>query len=104
MSVGFWPGGGGYDASFYAYASPEPPGFAERQVRGGGRYDPQLKEFLVPYEAVRRSDEPAETLLSFFGSAYALAADLGEWDREALERAAPGGTWTGTESAGASLS
>ncbi|HZZ84822.1 MAG TPA: DUF5996 family protein [Anaeromyxobacteraceae bacterium] len=109
MSVGFWPGGGAQDASFYAYASPEPPGFAEEEVQGGGHYDPSLKEFLLPYEAVRRSEAPAETLLSFFSSAYDLCADLGGWDRASLERRPPeerggGLLWSDAEDANAGLS
>jgi hypothetical protein len=33
QSVGFWPGGPGIEASFYAYAYPEPPGFAQATSR-----------------------------------------------------------------------
>ena len=33
ISVGFWPGASGVsDAAFYAYAAPEPQGFARREV------------------------------------------------------------------------
>ncbi|BDG10836.1 DUF5996 family protein [Anaeromyxobacter paludicola] len=107
VSVGFWPGGGGVDASFYAYAAPEPPGFADGEV-AGGRYDPQLKEFLLPYEAVRRSGAPDQALLAFFESAYALGAELGRWDRQALERPEPasraGSGWAAYEPAGLGLS
>jgi hypothetical protein len=45
-----------------------------------------LGEFLLPYEAVRRSATPDATLLEFLESSYAAAADLGNWDRAALER------------------
>ncbi len=90
-SAGFWPGGGPFPhAAFYAYAYPEPAGFAEAKVRPhGASYNRDLREFLLPYDAVRLAPSPDETLLSFLQSTYAAAADLGGWDRRSLERAAP---------------
>jgi len=87
-SCGFWPGGGAapYPA-FYAYAYPEPAGFADAHVRPEGAfYSAELREFLLPYDRVRLSDTPDETLLTFLQSTYEAAADLGRWDRAALER------------------
>lgn len=86
-SAGFWPGGSGVDdASFYSYAYPEPPGFKDWKVEPtGARYDPTLKEFLLPYEAVRSSSDPTATLLAFLRSTYEAAAECGRWDRSALE-------------------
>jgi Family of unknown function (DUF5996) len=87
-SVGFWPGGGPVpEPVFYAYAAPEPEGFPESAVRpSAAYYDPDLKELLLPYEAVRTSDDPERDILAFCQSAYDAAADLGRWDRPALER------------------
>ena len=86
-SVGFWPGGAGLEASFYAYAYPEPAGFADAKVApDAARWNPQLREFLLPYEAVRTAPDPDRTVLDFFQSTYDAAADLGKWDRERLER------------------
>lgn len=87
-SVGFWPGTpGARDAAFYAYAAPEPAGFADRPVLPGGAfYDRELKEFLFPYDALRQAPSPRRALLEFCGSTYEAAADLGGWDRAALER------------------
>jgi hypothetical protein len=92
MSFGFWPGGGAVDdASFYAYAAPEPPGFADaRVIPAAARYHPELREFVLPYAAVRADPSPAERLIEFCESAYAAGAELGEWDRAALERTAEG--------------
>ncbi|HEV7369495.1 DUF5996 family protein [Arenibaculum sp.] len=89
-SAGFWPGGGGVDtALFYAYAYPEPPGFAQAAVQPAeARYDETLREFVLPYDAVRLAPDPDRALLSFLQSTYEAAADLGGWDRAALERAA----------------
>jgi hypothetical protein len=87
QSVGFWPGGPGIEASFYAYAYPEPPGFAQAQVARPGYWTDQLREFLLPYESVRTSPDPDHTVLDFFNSTYEAAANLANWDRAALERA-----------------
>jgi hypothetical protein len=86
--VGFWPGGPGIEASFYAYAYPEPPGFAQAHVAPPGYWTDQLREFLLPYESVRTSPDPDRTVLDFFNSTYEAAANLANWDRAALERAA----------------
>ena len=63
-----------------------PSGFAESPVApAAAYYDETLGEFLLPYEAVRTADDPDGDLMSFFESTYAAAADLGKWDRDALE-------------------
>jgi hypothetical protein len=87
-SAGLWTGGGTITGpAFYSYAAPEPAGFAEAQVRPPQAfYDPNLKEFLLLYEDVRKAPSPHEALLDFLQSTYDAAADLGKWDRKALER------------------
>jgi len=89
ISVGWWPGSGDVDAAFYAYAAPEPAGFKERGPRDGARYHEGLKEFLLPYDDVRRRKDPKAAVLEFFQQAYDAAAELGGWDRAALERPRP---------------
>jgi hypothetical protein len=88
-SCGFWPGGGPIPhAAFYSYAYPEPAGFAQATVRPREAfYSTDLREFLLPYDVVRQSASPDETLRAFLQSTYEAAADLGKWDRSALERA-----------------
>ena len=89
ISHGFWAGGSGYEACFYAYARPEPEGFKSAKVRpAAALYDAAWAEFMLPYEAVRTAANPAETLTQFLESTYAAAADLARWDRGALERRA----------------
>ncbi|HEV2616423.1 MAG TPA: DUF5996 family protein [Candidatus Acidoferrales bacterium] len=89
-SVGFWPGNeGASDAAFYAYATPEPPGFKQGTVRPAAAfYGAELSEFFLPYEEVRKSDSPRDALLDFCESTYDAAASLGNWDRAGLERSA----------------
>ena len=90
ISAGFWPGGGDVKgAAFYAYAAPEPPGFAESPVRPASAfYHPQMHEFLLMYDDVRQASSPSTTLLEFLQSTYEAGANLGKWDRAALERTA----------------
>ncbi len=95
MSVGFWPGSEGVsDAAFYAYAAPAPPGFSDAAVWRPARWDAKLSEFVLPYEAVREAPSPRDEILAFCEAAYDAAADLGGWDRDALERA-PRAAWSG---------
>ncbi|HET9715355.1 MAG TPA: DUF5996 family protein [Pseudolabrys sp.] len=87
-SAGFWPGGGGPidEAAFYSYAYPAPPGFAEASPAPSQAYfSVALGEFLLPYDAVRTARDPDATLMEFLQSTYAIAADLGRWDRNALD-------------------
>ena len=90
ISHGFWPGGGAIKgAAFYAYAAPEPPGFAQHPVRPAQAfYHPEMKEFFLMYDDVRRSYSPRGTLLEFLQSTYDAGADLGKWNRKELEKAA----------------
>jgi len=84
-SCGFWPGGAA-EGVFYSYAYPAPAGFEDAAVLPeAARYDGELDEFLLPYEAVRTAPDPDAALLAFFESTYAAAADLGNWPRAELE-------------------
>ena len=86
-SAGFWPGGGGTDfPAFYSYAYPAPKDFGDTPPAPEAAYfDPKLGEFLLPYDAVRKSADPEAALMAFLESTYRAAADLGGWDRDALE-------------------
>lgn len=86
-SCGFWPGGGAVEEPvFYAYAYPAPEGFRDYPIQPQEAfYSEQMQEFLLPYEAVRQADEPDAVLLTFLQSTYEAAANLGKWDRAALE-------------------
>jgi hypothetical protein len=88
-SIGFWPGGGDIKgAAFYSYAAPAPAGFGERSVRPSAAYfHKQMGEFLLMYDDARSSDSPRQALLDFCQSTYDATADLGNWDRSALENA-----------------
>lgn len=80
-SSGFWPGGG-LEGAFYSYAYPEPAGYADSPVPQGAYYDRDLREFLLPYEAVRTAEDPTALALDFLRATSASAARLGEWPAE----------------------
>jgi hypothetical protein len=84
-SSGFWPGGGKQGA-FHSYAYPEPEGFSAHRVEpDAAYYSDDLKEFLLPHEAVRTADDPDRAVARFLQTTYQTAAELGGWDRSALE-------------------
>ena len=87
-SCGFWAGGGAIQhAAFYSYAYPEPAGYAGTRVKPEAAfYSTDLREFILPYDVVRQSADPDATLLEFLETTYEAAANLGKWDRSALER------------------
>jgi len=85
-SAGFWAGGAtAVEPLFYSYVYPEPDGYRAAKVVHG-RFDETYGEFVLPYAEVRASADPASMLMDFLQSTYDAAADLGHWDRAALER------------------
>ena len=76
------------------------------QVRPGEAFFSQeLGEFILPYDAVRTAADPKGTLMAFLQSTYEAAAELGRWDRAALEcergeprRVRPGSVKSGARS------
>jgi hypothetical protein len=86
-SAGFWPGAGLGEPAFYSYAYPEPKGFADYPVEPEkAYYYPEMREYILPYEAIRTAGEPDRALLAFLQSTYEAAAEQGRWDRASLER------------------
>lgn len=86
ISCGFWPGNGGFgSAAFYCYAAPVPAGLGEKEIQPGV-WNAAMGEFLLPYDAVRATPDPAAAILAFLASTYSAAADSAKWDRAALDR------------------
>jgi len=87
-SAGFWPGGSGFNsAAFYSYAYPAPDGFSKARIKPASAFwSEQFREFLLPYHEVQSASSPDDVLLDFLQSTYESAADLGGWNRAALER------------------
>ena len=49
-------------------------------------YSAEMKEFFLPYDAVRKSDSPETALMDFCQTTYEAGANSAKWDRAALER------------------
>jgi len=88
ISHGFWPGSASLpEPVLYGYAVPEPPGLKTAAVQPeGAYYHPELNEFILPYDVVRRSPSPDAAIAAFVDSTYDRAATLAGWDRASLER------------------
>lgn len=90
ISAGWWPGtieGPVKEPAFYAYAYPEPPGCTDATIQpANAYYHPVMHIWVLPYESIRTADDRDARVLEFFESTYSVAADLGGWDRKALER------------------
>jgi hypothetical protein len=88
ISLGFWPGDpwtGATEALFYSYTVPEPPGLPGSRVKPeAASFSGSLKEFVLPYEDVRRSADPAAMILEFAQSTYDAGSTLAGWDRKGL--------------------
>jgi hypothetical protein len=86
IAAGWWPGDRRLrHAAFYTYAAPEPAGYADAWVPLA-TYLQQLHGFYLDHDDLRAAANPDRALLDFYQDAYAAAADLGGWDRPALER------------------
>jgi hypothetical protein len=90
-SLGFWPGNEMMlEPIYYSYAYPAPEGFSDAKVQpAAARFNATLKEFVLPYEAVRQAAAPDQALLDFARSTYDAAATLGNWDQAALVEVKP---------------
>ena len=87
-SAGFWPGGGGpmEEAAFYAYAYPAPEGFSAATVEAGRRvFLERAGRVSAALCGHAQRADPDQALMDFLVSTYEAAADLGKWDRAALE-------------------
>jgi uncharacterized protein DUF5996 len=88
ISLGFWPGDpwtGAAEAMFYSYTVPEPAGLSTHSVRpAAASFSDKFKEFVLPYDEVRRSTDPAGAILEFAESTYDAGATLAGWDKAGL--------------------
>jgi hypothetical protein len=88
ISAGWWPGTPGSPVSepaFYAYAYPEPAGCNVASIEPAPAfYHRDMREWILPYEAVRAAQDPDAMVLAFLDSTYETAAALGGWDTASL--------------------
>ena len=79
---GFWPGHSRFpQAAFFSYTYPKPAGIELQAIEPAkASWSPELGEFALLYEDVRKSASPREAVLRFFESTYAAGARLARWD------------------------
>jgi hypothetical protein len=82
VGVGWWPGDPKHErAAFFALAYPAPDAFADANVSpAAARWDGQLGEYVLDWEDVRKSPDPAALALEFARSAFRHACQVCEWD------------------------
>ncbi len=66
----------------------------------GAFYQPELGEFVLPYETVRTSAAPDDAIAAFVESTYEQAATRAGWDRAALEALPPADARSDRQSVG----
>jgi hypothetical protein len=88
ISAGWWPGMEGSpiaEPAFYAYAYPVPDGCDSAPIGPPAAfYHQDMREWILPYEAVRASQDPDTMIMEFLQSTYDAAARLSGWDMDAL--------------------
>jgi hypothetical protein len=62
------------------------PALPLAQLPPAAHYHTGLHEFILMYDDVRSAASPESALLDFAQNTYEGGANLGKWDRAALER------------------
>jgi len=81
-SFGFWPGKGFGEPAFYSYSYPEPEKYKDYKIEPQeAYYHRDMGEFVLPYNALKKYDNPGQPVLDFFKSSCKVAEKFGGWDR-----------------------
>jgi hypothetical protein len=90
MNAGFYPGDDATAPFFYGYIFPQPAGAAQLPIAPAtASWSDAIKEWVLPYDAVRTAADPTATLRAFLDALYAACGSAAGWDRAALSYAAP---------------
>ena len=91
FAVGFWPGSAAYPKpAYYSYLYPAPKGIENVSIEPQfASFNPELGEFILDYEEVRKLADPEEMILDFLNSTYLESATLAGWDISSLEADIP---------------
>lgn len=82
MSAGFYPGDDSNEAFFYAYIYPEPQACSEISVDAeGAQWSEKMKEWILPYDVVRKSSDPEALLRTFLSAIYNICGSSARWDK-----------------------
>lgn len=82
VEVGWWSGNEQYPRpAYFSFIYPEPPGIDQVDIKPSeAHWDNNLREFILDYDHVRKSQTPAEDLLEFFESTYKCEAEKANWE------------------------
>jgi hypothetical protein len=91
IEMGWWAGSAAYPKpAFYSFTYPEPAGIEHATVQpSDAHWDAGQREFILDYDALRRSPDPDRDLLAFFRSTYAAGAACAAWDVGLMQSGAP---------------
>ncbi|MGB8908653.1 MAG: DUF5996 family protein [Candidatus Cybelea sp.] len=85
LNVGLYYGDEKTAPFFYGYIYPEPAEAPSLPIAPAqAAWSSDLREWVVPYEAVRRSPDPPAALRAFIDSIYEQCFAVAGWDRAAL--------------------
>jgi hypothetical protein len=90
LNVGFYPGDDASAPFFYGYIFPQPADAPTLPVDVPGvTWSESIHEWLLPYETVRSSADPAALVLAFIDALYALCGTAAGWDLASLSYLPP---------------
>lgn len=90
MNVGLFLGDEKNTPFFYGYIYPEPSGAQSLPIRPAtASWSAALHEWVLPYQDVRSSADPAATIRAFIDAIYEQCFDAAGWDKESLTYDAP---------------
>jgi len=82
IEVGWWYGSAAYPrGAYYSFTYPQPNGIEKAVILPkAAHWDTSMAEFILDYDDVRGSKDPAGDLLLFFESTYQAGATQAGWD------------------------
>jgi hypothetical protein len=82
IEMGWWAGSTAYPKpAFYSFTHPQPAGIEDVEISPpSSGWNPAMGEFILDYDDLRKSKDPAGDLLSFFRSAFKAGAECAGWD------------------------
>jgi hypothetical protein len=90
MNVGLFYGDETTAPFFYGYIFPQPPGAETLPVApAAATWSQTIKEWVLPYDAVRHAADPAAELRAFLDAIYTQCIAAAGWDRDLLSYDAP---------------
>ncbi len=90
MNAGLYYGDENTAPFFYGYIFPQPSNAATLAVApAAATWSDALKEWVLPYDAVRHAADPTAELHAFLDALYAQCVAAAGWDRDALSYVAP---------------